>query len=296
MWYALTVGVLAAALTAPQTDKTVAVQRGMRLEVSNYGGEIVVRTWDQDAVRIQAMHSERDQIDIKSTESTLSVRGRATRGPTHLIDFELTVPAWIKLDLSGTYTDVSVEGVASEVAVKTVEGEIRVRGGAEFISLKSVEGKVTLEQGRGRIEVHSVSEAVQIRDCSGEISADTVDGDIQLQRIDSDRVDVSTVDGDLVYEGAIHDQGRYRFSSHDGDITVVAPEDVNAAVSVATFDGEFETTFHAQVTELRKGRRFSMTLGSGSARLELESFDGSIRLQRPGDPREPQQLESEQEE
>jgi len=28
--------------------------------------------------------------------------------------------------------------------------------------------------------------------------------------------------------------------------------------------------------------RFSFTIGSGSARLELESFDGDIRLCRPG--------------
>jgi hypothetical protein len=28
--------------------------------------------------------------------------------------------------------------------------------------------------------------------------------------------------------------------------------------------------------------RFSFTLGTGTARLELESFDGSINLRRPG--------------
>ena len=291
MWTLLTISALAA-LAAPQTDKTVPVQPGARLEVRNYGGEIAIKAWEQDAIRVQALHSEREQVEIKSSGATVIVRGRSPHGRAHqLIDYEISVPAWIKLELNGTYTDVRVEGVQGEIHVETVEGEIQVRGGAEFVSLKSVEGAVRLEQARGRIEVHSVDENVSVIDCAGEIVADTVDGDIELRRLDATRVDASTVDGDILYIGSIHDQGRYRFVSHDGDITVVAPENINAAVSVATFDGEFETTFAAQVSELRKGRRFSMSLGSGSARLELESFDGTIQLIRPGDWKEPSQDE-----
>ena len=32
----------------------------------------------------------------------------------------------------------------------------------------------------------------------------------------------------------------------------------------------------------RHGKRFDFTIGNGSARVELESFSGTIRLTRPG--------------
>jgi hypothetical protein len=35
-----------------------------------------------------------------------------------------------------------------------------------------------------------------------------------------------------------------------------------------------------QITEARPGKRFNFVTGSGSARVELESFDGSIQLVR----------------
>ncbi len=51
-------------------------------------------------------------------------------------------------------------------------------------------------------------------------------------------------------------------------------------MSVSTYDGDFEADFPVSVTTTK--RRFTFTLGSGSARVELESFDGNIHLRRPG--------------
>ena len=44
---------------APKTDETVAVQRGGRLSINNFAGEVIVRTWDKDAVRVVARHQSR---------------------------------------------------------------------------------------------------------------------------------------------------------------------------------------------------------------------------------------------
>ena len=122
---------------------------------------------------------------------------------------------------------------------------------------------------------------IRITDASADIIAETVDGEIVLDRIESRSVEANTVDGDIHYDGAIKDNGRYRFATHDGNLTVSVPERANVTVAVASFDGDFDASFPVQITETRK-RRFSFTIGSGSARLELESFDGDIQLRRPG--------------
>src|SRR3989442_8916921 len=83
------------------------------------------------------------------------------------------------------------------------------------------------------------------------------------------------------YEGTIKESGRYRFATHDGDLDIAIPENASVAVSVSTFDGDFEACFPVTLTGKTK-HRFSFTIGSGSARLQLQSFNRDIKLCPPG--------------
>ena len=269
------------ALAAP-IDTTVSVERGQRLEVNAFGGDITVKVWARNAVRIQGDPSSRTEISVTTSGSTVSVRTEGRRGPASSVDLVLTVPAWMALDLSGVYTDVNVDGSRGPVAVETVQGDVEVSGGEGQISLSSVQGSVTLRNAKGRIEVHSVNQDVRVATTSGEIKAETVNGEIVLDKVDATNLDASTVNGDVAYDGPIHDGGRYALSSHNGDITIAVAPTANAAVAVSTFGGEFESDFPVTMTEGRKGKRFSFTLGKGGAQIELESFQGTIRLARPG--------------
>ncbi|MGH7342915.1 MAG: DUF4097 family beta strand repeat-containing protein, partial [Candidatus Rokuibacteriota bacterium] len=109
-----------------------------------------------------------------------------------------------------------------------------------------------------------------------------------LRGINATSVDASTVDGDIVYDGTIRDDGRYSLATHDGDLAVTIPERTNATVDIQTFSGSIDASFPVQITEIRKDRRFSIIFGRGTARLELQSFDGDIRLVRPGEVALPQ--------
>jgi hypothetical protein len=263
-----------------QTDSTVPVRAGARLDVDNFGGEIAVKTWTKNAVRVEASHSSRDRIVIDASEQRVRVKSEGRRGPSQ-VDYTITVPTWMALTLKGVYTDINVTGADNEVTAETVQGEIRVLGGSGNMSLKSVQGAVTLEKARGRIDLSSVNEEIKATDISGDLSVDAVNGDIRLTRIESANVEASTVNGDVIYDGTIKDGGRYRFATHDGGLRIAIPEKSNVSITVATFNGDFNACFPVQL-QARTKHRFSFTIGSGSARLELESFNGDIRLCRPG--------------
>ena len=272
----------ALALGAPQqTDTTLPVRSGARLEVENFGGGIAVKTWSRSAVRVTASHSSRDRIEIGASDAGLHVKAEGHRGPPHVVDYEITAPAWMALNLSGVYTDITVDGAQGEITAETVHGEVKVSGGSGNVSLKSVQGAVTLEKARGRIDLYSVNEEIKASDVSGDLTAETVNGDITLRQIESSNAEANTVNGDISYDGTIKDGGRYRFATHDGGLRVSVPEKANVAVSVSTFNGEFNSCFPIQLTGKAK-HRFNFTIGSGSARLELESFDGDIKICRPG--------------
>jgi DUF4097 and DUF4098 domain-containing protein YvlB len=274
--------VLPALALALQIDSTVPVERGQRLEVSAYGGEISVRSWGRNAVRVQAEPASRTRVEITRSGSTLEIRTEGRRGTPELMELSLTVPDWMALDLSGVYTDISVTGARGPVSAETVQGEVRVEGGTGLVSLRSVQGAVTLLGGKGKIEVHSVNEDVEVTGSSGEITAESVNGSVTLARVDASSLAVTTVNGDVEYDGPVRNGGRYSLSTHNGDLTLAVAVGTNATIAVSTFNGEFESDFPVTLTDTRKGRRFSFTLGTGSAQVTLESFQGTIRLVRPG--------------
>jgi DUF4097 and DUF4098 domain-containing protein YvlB len=214
----------------------------------------------------------------------VNVRARSRYGPAE-VTWRLTVPAEMALDLSSHSGNIRVTGAKGEVSVETVEGDIAVQGGTGYVSLQSADGSVELSGSSGRIRINAIDGDIAIRGAKGSLRANAVDGEILAQDIESGDVELSTVDGNILFAGAIQAGGRYRVSSHDGDVTVIAPA-INADVSVSTFSGEFESDFPVTLSGPQPRKRMSFTLGSGGARLELESFDGTISL-RKGSGRKP---------
>jgi DUF4097 and DUF4098 domain-containing protein YvlB len=229
-----------------------------------------------------ADHSSRVEIEIDASGPSLELKAVHWRGIPTTVDYQLTVPRWMGLELSGVNTDMSVENSEGEVKIESVQGEVSVTGGTKNITANSVEGEVHILGASGKIECSSVNGSVLVKGSTGPVLASSVNGEIVLAGIDSDDVEASTVNGTVSYDGAIKEGGSYRFSTHNGDVAVAVSERANATVSVATFSGEFSSEFPIQLNETRHGKRFTVTLGNGSARIELESFQGEIRLRRPG--------------
>ena len=107
--------------------------------------------------------------------------------------------------------------------------------------------------------------------------------------IDSKSVDGSTVNGDIVFEGKLLDGGHYSFGTHNGNLSLGVPENVNATFTIRTYQGSFSTDLPLQGVnrqDVQRGRRVTTALGNGSADVNLETFGGSIRL-RKGSARTP---------
>lgn len=271
----------------PGSEKTVDVTKGTRLVLSNQAGEVVVRSWDQDRVRIVASHGSRETISAETTDSTLRIRTQRTggsRGPGGLVDYQITVPRWMPVNLTGTYLDANIEGTTAEVTVETVHGNARVTGGNGNVSLKSIEGVITVDKANGRVQATTVNEGIRITNSQGEISAETTNGDIFIDSAQTSNLEAYTVNGEVTFNGTIRDNGVYKLGTHNGDIRVGLGGASNATVFVRTFQGDFAADFPVQLPEGQNPRsgskRFNFTLGSGSARIELQSFGGDIVLAR----------------
>src|SRR5437867_10146414 len=159
---------LLALMAVTQTDQTVQVQKGTKLDINNFAGDVSIKVWDKDAVRVEVTHSDRESIDIKPGDQSLTIRSHSRMGPPRSLDYTITVPGWMPIAINGTYTDVTLEGVGGDVAIDTTRGDIKVRGGSGFVSLKSVSGDVSLEKAKGRIEVRAVNQSIRLADIAGD--------------------------------------------------------------------------------------------------------------------------------
>ena len=52
------------------TDQTVQVAKGTKLDVNNFAGDVNIKVWDKDAVRVEVNHSDRETVDIKQGDQT----------------------------------------------------------------------------------------------------------------------------------------------------------------------------------------------------------------------------------
>jgi DUF4097 and DUF4098 domain-containing protein YvlB len=265
------------------TDTTITVSQGTRLNVENQGGDISVKAWDRNQVRVQASHSRRTHIDVRLTGAVLTLEAEAERGPANMVDYEITVPAWMALNLEGMYATVTVKGSRGAISVETLDGDITVDGGAETIKLASVQGRIVLSNARGRIELNSVSEGIEGSGLSGDVLAETVSGDIIIAGSEARSLEMQTVSGELIYDGKVIDGGRYSLLTHSGTIAVSIAEGTNATIATAVGSGDVRASFTLPAPERPSRRRQTFRLGSGSATVELESFSGSISLVRPAE-------------
>ena len=158
------------------------------------------------------------------------------------------------------------------------------------MSLESVNGEIVVDGAEGDLDVSGVAGGVTIRNSSGDIYVEGVGGSVTLQGVTSRDIEAGTVGGSLRFEGSIMDGGIYTFGTHGGQIWLYLPEAMNARVEAVTLAGSIEVDYPGAPSEPTRGRgvpglremEVTFETGTGSARVEVETFGGTIHILRTG--------------
>jgi hypothetical protein len=263
-------------------DTTFAVRGTPRLTVTNHAGTIVVRSWNRAAVRLQAEY-DRAQVEAEVSPTRVAVRTLMRRGQGE-VEYVITVPVGTAVEVSGISTDVGIAQVCGAVSVNITSGDVDVDCAQGDVVVQAISGDVSIAGVRsGMVDVGTTSGDLVLRDIRATVNARSVSGEIDISNVDAPEVTGETVSGEIRYSGRIADGGRYRFEAHSGDVAVHATNNFNATVTVSTFSGEFDPTFPITITQgVRSSREWDFTVGTGSARMTLRSFSGTITLSRGG--------------
>lgn len=269
----------AAVTSSPATpaDTVVQIRPGDRVVLQNLAGRISVGTWERQEMEVRT-DSDGPGITVRRSGSTVRVAPDDRKGRSRSVEASIRLPASVDLQVNGRSLELVVERMDGRIDVNNVSGSIWIEDAGGPVSVRTIEGEIHVIGARAGVTASSQSDDVTLRDVRGPIDVHSGDGDLVLADIVSTSVRAETQDGDIDFSGDITDGGEYGFFVHDGDATIAIPTGSNARVEVSTFDGEFESDFPVRLQRFTGGRQFDFTVGEPRAHIEIQVFDGEIRL------------------
>ena len=278
--------VFAMPLLAEEVDRTLDAAPDGEVDVSNIAGSIELVGWSRNQVEVtgtlgrnvKELVFERDGDNV-----TIQVKVPRKSGRGSGADLTIRVPENSSIDVSGVSADISVEGVRGVQRLQTVSGDVETESFDNDVSAESVSGDVDVEGDKGDTETNigTVSGDVTLAGGSGVVRAGSVSGDVVIDEGTFSRAELGTVNGDVIFRAGLRKDGRFSAETVNGDMDVEFAGDVSARIEVETFNGSIRNCFGPEPQRTSKytpGLELSFTEGSGDGRVEISTMNGDVSL------------------
>jgi DUF4097 and DUF4098 domain-containing protein YvlB len=290
VWMLLQAGT---AIASTPIDETRNVDADARIDVSNIKGQVTISGWDKSSVSITgSLGDGAKAVKIDGGGSHLSIKveppdkqgwfnwGSESRmGDTTL---DIKVPRGAEMHVEVVSADVALTGVAGRALnVNSVSGKLRLETTAKEVGVESVSGNVDIDGKSERGHLETVSGNIRARGLGGQVKLETVSGDIDSEGGDYREINAGTVSGDINLRGTPSKDARVEVETMSGDVHLYLPSDIAAHLHATSFSGSIRSDF-GKVKEEDHGPGSSLdtTLGSGDARVQLQTFSGDIEVRR----------------
>lgn len=272
-------------IVTTRIDTIVPLNARGTVDLSLISGTIEVSAWSRDQVKIEASTQE-GTLRFSASRSRVGLRveheGRGRRRSSGKTIYKVVVPRGARLILATVSGPITAKGVGGDVDAESVSGTIEVED-ARSLSFESVSGGVRARNVQNGAKGSSVSGHVMLDDVTGDVEAESVSGPVRLTGIRARLVHASTVSGPIQFSGTVDPAGKYEFESHSGTIRLALPPDAGARLSLETFSGSFQSDFPVTIggdSGFGPGRSGEARIGRGNARIEAQTFSGSILIIR----------------
>ena len=274
-------------------DETRAVDARARIDVSNVRGAVTVTAWDRNEVAISGtLGSGSKGLSIDGGGLRLSIKvqgpedsgwfnwGSSSRMEDSILDIKVPREAEVEVDVVSA--EVAVSGVGGRsLEIDSVSGKVRIDATARDIEIGSISGSVEIS-GRGeRLQVDTVSGDITARSTVASLKFETVSGGIRVETGEYREIEASSVSGDISVRGKPASGARLDSETMSGDVRVELPADLSGHIEAETFSGRIRSDFGTvKEPEHGPGRSLDAKVGSGDARLRIETFSGDIEIRK----------------
>jgi hypothetical protein len=208
-----------------------------QISIENPLGDIRVEGYDGTAIQIETRKQgpNDEAIDrlrvslVPNPDGTVRMKTTADGGPEHTklargsvrIDLIVRAPRDARIEAVSSNGSLEVMNMDAGGDLDTSSGKITVKNVAGELSTNSVSGQTTLSQVFGSVDAQIVSNDLALDSIGGERLVATVNhGKIEGRRVRSRNIELSTMDGKIVFEGEASLRGSFIITSLRGDIEV----------------------------------------------------------------------------
>ncbi len=297
-------------------EKTESLARDGKVEIRNVSGDVEVKTWDRNEVKIDALKTSKASSMDKAKENASKVKIEVTRENGVLkvetkypkpsiknlsvsVYYKVTIPAQAAIKAKSVSGDVTLEKIGAKAAAVSTSGNVTVAGAknganAETVSgnvevvdvengvyCKTASGNVEAKNVAGNADLNCVSGNITAENIRGDVEADTVSGNVKLLDISgADVVKGKTMSGSTIYYGDISSSGRYSLEAHSGRVEMTIPSNSAFDLTASTFSGSIKTEFKVMVSGKLSKKKISGSVNGGGADVKLKTFSGNVYLKK----------------
>jgi hypothetical protein len=289
-WLAATIlAAIAAPATAQQNiTKRASVAPDATVEVSNVQGSVKIAAWDKNEVELVALlESDRDELDFEASPRMVRIEVDRPDGRYGRDDSEarltLRVPQGARVIADTVSADITVTGVRGEQELESVSGTIGTQAYDAPVKASSVSGDVTVtgSGGKAAVRTDNVSGTSTVTGVRGSLEGEVVSGEIHATIAAADRIELSSVSGDITVNAELTPTARVEMESVSGVLTFKVKPPVNADFDIESFSGDIENCFGPKARSTSRytpGSELNFTQGNGGARVELQTLSGEINI------------------
>lgn len=279
-------------------EKTVALAKNGKIILKNISGDIEVKSWDKNEVKINALkisrasslsqakeNAKKVEIEVTKEDNVLRISTKYPKSPFRSfnvsIDYHLLIPEKAAIKIKSVSGDVSLAEIGGAVETDTVSGDIEVHGGSKGVESKAVSGDLTMSDISGSLYLKAVSGDIDLQRIKGSVEAETVSGDIDLKNIsEAQTIRAKSLSGEVTYDGRLKADSKYELKSHSGDIKMIIPADSAFDFEAETFSGSIESEFPIAVSGKISKKEIRGSVNGGGADVRLSTFSGDIYLEK----------------
>jgi DUF4097 and DUF4098 domain-containing protein YvlB len=276
---AATVYICLSAAHAADTRKEtkIDIAAGGTVNIVSGGGSITLHSGlGHQLLVTYTLHSAKVEVDQNASANrqrveliTHALPGEKPTADEAKVDYDVTVPAGVSVNVSTTSASITADSVNAEIGLSSETGQITVRNIA-----------------KSHVRVRSMTAPVNLKDVTmSRVDIQSTGGAVQLTNVTGQRIAVGTSSGNIEYLGDCSGGGDYILTTHSGAIDVTLPATASVDLSARSTNGQVENAFPLQEKTHnsfvpRQGRSFAGTSNSGSSSVELQSFSGKIRVKK----------------
>ena len=281
---------IAAATTAAQADeqefeRKVPADANGAVEISNVAGTVVIVGWDRAEVEVKGVLGEGiERVDVSSEGKRTLIKVVTSRNTDEgEADLRISVPRGSEVTGTAVSSDISSKAVLGALRLTTVSGNVEAEIAGADVQVKSVSGDILLRgsQRPADLRLSTVSGNVQLERGAGDVEATSVSGDVTLEVNPAQRVRLHSTAGDLGFKGQLAEDGSLEAETLSGSVAINAGGRKGYEYEVMNFSGEIENCFGQKIERTEPygpESRLTGRVGEGGARIRVKSMNGDVNI------------------